>query len=172
MFCVSSGRAGMCFAPTTSHPHHRASPTSLTCPRINTATDRRPKPRAQPTLPHLLSPRYTLSPFSHSRVPIPILGSFAASARLPPRPRDPRHSPHFSFCHSNPQPCILPTPPILPLHSDLHRRLSTISLPSSLLFFLLFLPRATRHGSFSLGRLGADSANHPYWLNDPLKDRY
>lgn len=114
----------MCFAPTTSHPHHRASPTSLTCPRINTATDRRPKPRAQPTLPHLLSPRYTLSPFSHSRVPIPILGSFAASARLPPRPRDPRHSPHFSFCHSNPQPCILPTPPILPLHSDLHRRLS------------------------------------------------
>lgn len=168
MFRVSSGRAGMRFAPTTSHPHQRP-PHQPDLPENQYSYRPPPQPRP-PSSHHRAPPTFhaTLSPFPHSRVPIPILGS---QLRLPPRPRDPRRSPHFSFCHSNPQACILPT--LQPSHvSILIQRPPSLSPPSFRLpsrgrrsLLLSHVPR----GSLSLGRLGADSANHPYWLNDPLK---
>lgn len=70
-------------------------PTRVTCPRINTATDRRPNPHPtiQPAchpLPHLLSTLRT--PLYHSRVPIPILGS-QHWATFPFLPHSPYPSP-------------------------------------------------------------------------------
>lgn len=109
----------------------------------------------------------------HSRVPIPILGSqLQPDFRPVLRARDPRHSPRFSFCHSNPQPCIPPLSILIQRRRDLfllprlegRRSRATPSPPS-------VLPRATslrsarlgpaRLGSARLAFFGARSANHP-----------
>lgn len=118
MCCVSSGRAEMRFAPTTNHPYRRR-PHQRDLPE-NQYSYRPPpqphpaiQPASQPPLPHLLSTLRT--PFRHSRVPIPILGS----QLQPARPSAPDTPPaRFSFCHSNPQACILPSRhSLLPFYS-------------------------------------------------------
>lgn len=169
MFRVSSGRAGMRFAPTTSHPHQRP-PHQPDLPENQYSYRPPPQPRP-PSSHHRAPPTFhaTLSPFPHSRVPIPILGSqlrpdfhpvlatlaalhISLSATLTPRPAfSPPSNPHVSILIQRP-PSL--SPPSFRLPSRGRRSL-----------LLSHVPR----GSLSLGRLGADSANHPYWLNDPLK---
>lgn len=209
MFCVSSGRAGDVFRanhqPTPTIGGPRGTPHQPDLPENQYSY--RPPPQTpirqpQTILPHLLSTLRT--PFRHSRVPIPILGSQLQPALPHPAPRcllpsrPVEHPRSFSFCHSNPQACILPSSrlvsfrfipfpasPVFPSsnlspsrsrpftlsrfhpHTHTHtNRFPSFQSPPATEQPLLVLPRATRLARFLRA---ADSANHPYWLNNPLK---
>lgn len=127
MFRVSSGRAGMRFAPTTSHPHQRP-PHQPDLPENQYSYRPPPQPRP-PSSHHRAPPTFhaTLSPFPHSRVPIPILGSqlrpdfhpvlatlaalhISLSATLTPRPAfsPPSNPPTYPFWSSAHRLSLLP----------------------------------------------------------------
>lgn len=162
MFCVSSGRAGMCFAPTTSHPHYpRPHQRDLPENQYSYRPPPQPSPASHPCPTYF--PRYA-PPFAILECRFPFwVRSFSPYLPLA-RPA------RFSFCHSNPQACILPSrrshPPVL-----FRSSFAGLSLDS-------FHPTPRRPPTCHEAPVvffrapAADSANqsnHPYWLNDPLK---